>query len=66
MNSAPTNPAPNQPAIVPDQVFLGLTCGQNFGPPIDVLRNNLKYQSLLQQLLAIPPKLIQSHYVKII
>ena len=33
-NPAPTAAAPNQPAIVPDQVFFGLTAGQNFGPPI--------------------------------
>ena len=30
---APTNAAPIHPAIVPDQVFFGLTLGQNFGPP---------------------------------
>ena len=34
MNASPTSAAPIQPATVPDQVFLGLTRGQNFGPPI--------------------------------
>ena len=30
---SPTSAAPIQPAMVPDQVFFGLTFGQNFGPP---------------------------------
>jgi hypothetical protein len=34
MKARPTAAAPIQPATVPDQVFFGLTFGQNFGPPM--------------------------------
>ncbi len=30
---APNRQVPIQPAMVPDQVFLGLSAGQNLGPP---------------------------------